>query len=464
MTPKESADIDSEKLFEDDEVLFIRAKGFPAIDYCGGDYLKTNYYSYRRNTIYLIVGKGNKKSYVIFVPEYGNVSILDYDGKIWDFSEIIKDYRQIEMDVINLAGNDTPYGILRLIKSGKKIDKYDLNKVDECLANLKFNEKSPGKTMIELSFDMDEYFKFFDFQEDEWDRRILEGIFSSGYGYSRYGADIVSEDTVYEDWKEGYTLGSINQENEEMLNTIISFIAPDLIQLKEKDSEEFNKEASKLLDDNFGRQADDITNEVYNLRNEAAEDAVKQEAIRDIADYFEEWGVFRRDLFQTYFTTTSVLLALYGQVSDKTMSIKDLFKEIGYEKGGMFGYYAEAGYNTWLDSEKFNKVVKNNFEEILEKIESEPEKYESVRNYGNAVIELSKLGYKIGGTYELPNNPNKRFKIDSINKATSRIMVRELAEMRVMSKMKSFTIEEFVNYLNSPELFENLIRKVKKLL
>ena len=110
--------------------------------------------------------------------------------------------------------------------------------------------------MIELSFDVNEYFKFFDFQEDEWDRRILEGIFSSGYGYSRYGADIVSEDTVYEDWKEGYTLGSINQENEEMLNTIISFIAPDLIQLKERDSEEFNKEASKLLNDNFGRQAD----------------------------------------------------------------------------------------------------------------------------------------------------------------------------------------------------------------
>jgi len=57
MTPKESADIDSEKLFEDDEVLFIRAKGFPAIDYYGGDYLKTNYYSYRRNTIYLIIVK-----------------------------------------------------------------------------------------------------------------------------------------------------------------------------------------------------------------------------------------------------------------------------------------------------------------------------------------------------------------------------------------------------------------------
>ena len=258
MTPKESADIDSEKLFEDDEVLFIRAKGFPAIDYYGGDYLKTNYYSYRRNTIYLIVGKEKKKSYVILVPEYGSPSVEDYDGKIYDFGDIIKDYPQMEMDVINIAGNDVPYGILRLIKSGKKIDKYDLNKVDECLSNLKFNEKSPGKTMIELIFDVNEYFKFFDFQEDEWDRRILEGIFSSGYGYSRYGADIVSEDTVYEDWKEGYTLGSINQENEEMLNTIISFIAPDLIQLKERDSEEFNKEASKLLNDNFGRQADGL--------------------------------------------------------------------------------------------------------------------------------------------------------------------------------------------------------------
>lgn len=464
MTPKESADIDSEKLYEDDEVLFIKVKGFPAIDYYAGDFLKTNYYSYRRNTIYLIVGKGDKKSYEIFVSDIGNSTVQDYDGKIWDFGDVIRDYPQIEMEVINITGYEYPYGILKLIRKGKKIDKYDLNKVDECLSNLKFNEKNPGKSMIELSFDMDEYFKFFDFQEGEWDVRILEAVFSSGYGYySRYGADIVSEDTVYEDWKEGYTLQSINQENEEMLNTIISFIAPDLIQLKERDSDGFYKEVSKLLDDNFGRQADDITSEVYSMRNEAAEDAVKEEAIRDIADYFEEWGVFRRDLFRTYFTTASVLLALYNQVEDKTMSIKDLFKEIGHEKSGRIGYYAEAGYNTWLDNEKFNEVVKKSFEEILEKIESEPEKYESARNYGNVVIRLSKLGYKIGETYELPNNPKNRFKIKDINKSNSRITIIEF-KPGVPGDTKSFSYEEFVNYLNSPELFENLIRKVKKLL
>lgn len=476
MTPKELADDHIDIIFEDDKVLFIKVYNRDAAEYYGSEYINNNYsyfrgetssYGRHRNDIYFIVNKDDNKSdenIFIVVYQYGKVDIMDFDGKISDFSDVLSKYPQIKLPFVELVASDTPYGILTLIKSGKKVDKYDLNKTDECLSKLQFNEKNPGKSMISLSFDKDEYFKFFDFQEDDWDRRILESVFGSSSYYGGYSEDLYNSDSVYEDWKEGYILGSIGQENLDLLDSIISFVSPDIISLKEKDSDTYYQQASKLLSDNFGRQADDIQEEYQRLRNESAEESIKEQAVRDIGDVFQDFGIFRRVLFESYYTTVGVLLSLYGQVSDKSLSIKDLFKEIGHENSGSIGYYAEDVYNTYLDVPTFHSIVKNNLEEILEKIESNPEQYESAKNYGNVLIRLSKLGYKAGASYDLPNNPNKRFRIEDIDKSTSRIKVREWGEKSMVSKIKSFTIEEFVNYLNSPELFENLIRKLKKLL
>jgi len=477
MTPKELADDHIDIIFEDDKVLFIKVYNRDAAEYYGSVYINNNYSYFRgetrshgrhRNDIYFIVNKDDYNSDEnIFIVVYQNskYDIMDFDGKILDFSDVLTKYPQIKLEFVELVASDTPYGILTLIKSGKKVDKYDLNKADECLSNLKFNEKNPGKSMIELSFEIEEYFKLFDFQEGDWDRNILGDIFTrSNTYYGGYSTDLYNSDSVYEDWKEGYILESIGHENLELLDSIISFISPNLISLKEKDSENYYKQASKLLSDNFSREADDIQDEYQRLRNEDAKEHIKQEAIKDIGDVFHDSGIFRRELFRSYFTTVTVLLKLYNQVTDKSISITELLKEIADNVSGRIGYYAEAAYNTYLDVPVFHSIVKNNLEEILEKIESNPDEYESARNYGNLLIRLSKLGYKIGSTYKLPNNPNKEFRIEGVDKSTSRIHVREWGEKSMVSKMKSFTIEEFADYLNSPELFENLIRKLKKLL
>jgi hypothetical protein len=457
MSPKEFAEKDSEKLFEDDEVLFIRAKGFPAIDYYGGDFLKTNYYSYRRNTIYLIVGKGKKKSYVIFVPEYGSPSVQDYDGKIYDFGDIIKDYPQMEIEVLDIIGSDSVYGVLKLIKSGKKFDKYDLNKVDECLDSFVFNEKTPGKSMINLAFTESEYFEFFDFNEGEWDRSILSNLFSG------YDLDIYSSDSAYEDWKEGYILGSINDENAKLLDNILAFISPDLNELKKTDRDQYWIRSSMLLSENFSRQADDIENEYYTLRNQAASDEIEKTAIIDLADAFQEYGIIKKYTFTSYYTTVNLLLSLYSG-RDKTLSIKELFEEVGKDLNIHVGSYNEVGYEAYgFDGDEFNRTVESSLQSILDKIEDEPEKYEGAKKYAEVLYKLNKLGYEIGRNYELPYDKEKTFRIQSVNMTDAKIIIREWNK-KIEGNNKSFSFEEFVNYLQSPELFESIVRKLKKML
>ena len=444
--------------------MFLRAKNFEAIDYYGSNYLKKNYYSYRRNTIYLIVSKGEKKGYMIFVPEYGNPSVLDDEGKLFDFSDIIKNYPQIEMEVIELVGGDTTYGILKLIKSGKKIDKYDLNKTDECLDNYIFNEKNPGKSMIHLAFTEDEYFEFFEFTEGDYDRRILSIVFGSGYG--GYGLDIYSSDLADEDWSDGYILGSINDENLKLLKSVVSFIAPQLLNLEKENSEKFYSEVSKFFTENFSRQADSIESEYYDLRNEAANDRIKKAALSELPDVFLNYGILKKYNFTSYYTTINTLLSLYGMVTDKTSTILELFKEIGHDLNLNVGSYNEVGYEAWeFDGKKFNEVVETNLQEILDKIEEEPEKYEGAKKYGEVLNKLSKLGYEIGRTYEVQYDEKKLFKIESIEKTNAKIiLVTWKVKFPNPPEKRSYSFEEFVNFITTPELFESKIRKLKKML
>jgi|688.fasta_scaffold216250_2 hypothetical protein len=463
MTPKESADNESEILFEDNDVLFLRAKNFEAIDYYGSNYLKKNYYSYRRNTIYLIVSKGEKKGYMIFVPQYGNPSVLDDEGKLFDFGDIIKDYPQIEMEVIELIGGDTAYGLLKLIKSGKKVDKYDLNKVDESFDEYVFNQKNPGKSMIHLTFTEREYFEFFEFSEGDWDRTILENVFSR---YGGYGLEIYSSDSAYEDWKEGYILASINDVNRKLLDNIIFFINPSLIDLKKNNSEEYLSTASKLLTEHFSRQADNIEGEYFDLRNEAAENRIKEMALSELPDVFMNYGILKKYSFTSYYTTINTLLSLYGMTEDKTKTIRELFTEIGHDLNLNVGNYNEVGYDAWdYDANKFNQVVESNLQDILDKIEDEPEKYEGAKKYGELLNNLNKLGYEIGRTYELGYDNKKLFRIESIDKSNIKIILSTWnSNFKSGIEKRSLSFEDFVNFLNTPELFESIVRKFKKML
>jgi len=466
MSPKELAEEQSETIFENDNVKFIEILGYQAMEYYGSEYLN-QYYRDKKSRgarVYLIIDKKGEKNYEIFEPKYGQPQIQDFDGELYDFGDVIKDHPNIALQVINLTASNTPYGILFKIKNGVEVDKWQLRDVDDCFSDLVFNGKNPAKSMIDLTFDESEFFGFFEFTEGDYDKGILESLFGGRYG--GYGLEIFDSDWVYYEWKDGYMLQNINDENQKLLEKILIQASPTILNLKGKGDDEYYSSISKFLDDNFSRDVDNITSEYQEQLNEGADKRIKKYAISDIGDPFKNYGVFLKgnSYFTNYVTTANIILSLYSISGvDKTSSIKELFEQLGKSLDLNIGNYNEIGHESYdIDDEIWNDVVKTNLENILERIDANPEKYEGVRKYGEVLQTLNKMGYEIGKFYKLPYNKSDSFRIKDVNKENLRITLEHFIGDE--GTVKSYSLEEFNNFLNSPELFEHLVRKLKKML
>jgi hypothetical protein len=110
---------------------------------------------------------------------------------------------------------------------------------------------------------------------------------------------------------------------------------------------------------------------------------------------------------------------------------------------------------------KYNKVVSEQLDKMMEQIEDEPEKFERFKEYGETLAKLDKLGYEIGQQYKLPADETKTFRIEEIRKDDSKIILIHWDGMR--GQKRSYTYEEFVNYLQSPELFETIVKRLKRI-
>jgi hypothetical protein len=465
MSPKELADEQSKVIFENDDVMFIEIYGYQAMEYYGSEYSNRTYKpnKLRGGDLYLVIDKKGDKNYQIFEPKYGSVEIQDFDGKMKEFDEIIKKYPDLEKPLLNLITINTPYGMLLQIKNGIEIDRWKLRDADDCFSTAVFNQKNPGKSMIELSFDESEFFDFFEFTDGDLDKKILTSLFGGRYG--GYGYEIYDSSWGYEEWKEGYILRNINDENQELLKKIITIASPSILSFKE-DEYKYYQSISKFLSDNFSRESGNITDNYLEQLNEGADKKIKNLAISELGDPFRNYGVIVKGnkYFRNYVTTVSILMSLYSLTgTDKNKSIKELFEKLGKSLDLNVGSYDEVGREAYeIDEESFNDVVKTNLEKVLEEIEENPEKYEGTRKYGEILQSLDKMGYEIGRYYSLPYDNKKNFRIDGINKENLRIIL-SYNDGKGFER-RTYSLEEFNNFLQSPELFESLVKKLKKML
>jgi hypothetical protein len=462
MTPKELADKQSEIIFEDGKVLFIKVKGYDAMDYYASERLKGEYNKFNRyGDIYLIVDKDGDNSYLINQIRNGGTDLIDFDGMRGNFTDVTSDYPQLQSKLVEFIKPDNAYEMLLLIKAGKKVDRWDLKSADECMVGVQYNDKNPGKSMIQLQFNEEEYFGFFDFNEKEWDTSILKSIFGGYYGGSY---NVIDNDYAYQDWKEGYLLGNLNDENYERLRDIIAFLSPELAKMyKDGNEDSYRISVSKFLDSNFEWFGDRLQEEYTDMRNDAATNEIKKIAIKDIADVFQNYGVFRnKGVFTYYVSTVNVLLSLYRKTQNKNATILELFEELGNEMDLSIGNYHEIGFETYdFDGDEYNKMVSEQLDKMMEQIEDEPEKFERFKEYGETLAKLDKLGYEIGQQYKLPADETKTFRIEEIRKDDSKIILIHWDGMR--GQKRSYTYEEFVNYLQSPELFETIVKRLKRI-
>jgi len=462
-SPKEIADEGIEILFEDDSVLLLQIFKRVSMEYYAPQEISRQYqHNDKKN--YLVLSKGDKLGFWLQEPRYGAFYIEGFDGKTYLFDKVINEYPQIAKEIIELTGSDnTTYGMLMMIKFGKKYDRYDLrNLTDKFLWDIEYNEKNPSKSMVVLNFTHDEYFNTFRFENDE-DRNYLD----MALGESSYYDGMFFSEDPYE-WNEGYIMMGFNDTNMELVKKILKYTHPDLLR-KNQDSNEFYEEASNFLYKTFYYPIDSIITNYFELKNEGVIESLKKEIVEDFTDIFQRYGIYREDEtpFNNYLTSVNILLSLYDRVEDKTIPLvstskedKTVFRKLG-KTFGEFGNYYERIYATDnMDYNKFKEYAKDKLEEILEEIEENPEKY--INNIGKIYDELSKLGYDLNNDYPLPTDNSKSFKIIDIDKDTLRITLSHFD--KGTTEKRSYSIDEFKNYISSGELFERLVRKLKKLL
>jgi hypothetical protein len=462
MSPKELAEKQALTIFENDNVRFIELLGYNAMEYYGSEYLIHNYSAMkgRWGTLYLILDKKGDKNYQIFEPKYGKAEIINFEGHYVDFVDVLKNYPELTSEFIKIVGSETPYLSLLQIKNGIELDEYNLRNADSCFGNIVFNKKRPEKSMIELHFDESEFFKFFKFNIGSEDRNVLNDIFNGDYGY-----EIYNDDWSYFEWIEGYILNMINDENEKLLNKIINYVSPDILQYQKNDTDKYYQKAANLLYDNFYSKISSIIDNLQEELNENSENSIKEAAIEDIGDPFNNFGIFVKGdaYFNTYMTTVTILLRLFELYGEVNFTLPELFEKLGNDLNYRIGNYYEIGRNTYdFNQEKFQETVKESFDKILEEIFDYPEKYEGTKEYYDIFRELSKLNYEIGEFYDLPNDNTKKFRIQSIDKETNKIKLNQINKTTGDASLRNLTIDEFKNYLYTPELFEQIIRKVKK--
>jgi len=206
-----------------------------------------------------------------------------------------------------------------------------------------------------------------------------------------------------------------------------------------------------MFSDEVGEIISDWVDEQNICRTKGSKEWVEGE----VCDYFNEYGIIRQDCFSNYYTTVGILLSLYNMVKDKTFNLNEVLKDIGHRTSNIGGW----DENRWevdcvdFDEESFNKNVEYQLDKILGKLE-DSEDFIDVYEYSEIYDRISK---EFRFNYRYHTKSGREFFIRKLDPSNNKIIVQVFKKEGGMEE-RSYTEEEFNNFLVSPELFEGFIR------
>lgn len=444
---------ESKIIFEDDDWLIVEPFDYKSYVYHAPENMKSRWNEFRDGDVYFIVDKNSNATYAGGFKTY---MMYKYNDDVeyynWNGTEIktkmmfIEDFPNEVIDQIKeIIGEGKLYSLLIKIQNGEEVSRRELENADESIYDFKYTPKAPFKSKITLYFEDDEYVGLFDPSED--DLYYFRVITSS---YDSY--EFEDESQAQYDFQQGYMDYYFNGENLVKLKEILSIILPDAVEL---DTDEKREAAGKKLYDMFEREIDNIVGDYIAEENNCKSRTFEKEITDDLCNQFYNYGIFTENCLTRYFTSVGMLVALYDTMGDTTLTIKELLFKIGSDMdlAGWGEYIYEFGCNDF-DNESYDKYVSGYLDKIMEKLEDESQ-YADIHEYSELYKRLA-LKYKVGGRYFTKNN--RDFFYRGIDPANNRILVQVFKPKNGGLENRSYTEEEFNNFLVSPELFEGFIR------
>jgi hypothetical protein len=444
---------ESKIIFEDEDWLIVEPMDYDSYLYYAPDNTRLMWKDVRNGQLFCIVDKENNaglgggfRTYIIFKDEDNKISYYNWNSKPFSKSTFLEAIPEdIKPQVVEVIGVGKMYDLLTRIVNGEPVSSRWMENVDESVYDFKYTPKAPFKSKIVLKFDDDEYIKLFDPSDDDmWYYNVITSYYDSYEWDDGYQAT--------EDFGEGYFFSYFNGDNLKKIKEILSIIEPSSVPLE---TDEQKSDAGKKLLDMFGNEIDSIISDYTSEQNQCKTKGFNTMIKNDFCNAFDNYGIFTKYCLTEYFTSVGMLLSLYDTMGDKTLTISELLFRIGSEMqiAGWSEYIYEVDCEDF-DQESFDSYTSTNLDKIIEKLEDESQ-YEDIHAYGDIYRRLD-AKFKVNNRYKTKSG--REFFYRGINVRNNRILIDVFKKDNGGMESRSYTEEEFNNFLVSPELFEGFIR------
>jgi hypothetical protein len=438
-------------LLDNEDWMVVDPLDYDAFVYYAPEKFKGSWNQFREGDTYFVIDKNNqlKNGFVTYTihKEDGKIEYYNAYGAARPKMDVLVEFPdEVKSVVDDIIGVGETYKLLTKIAKGEQVSSRELENADDAIYDFKYTPKAPFKSKIVLHFDDDEYIKLFNPSDDDmWYYNAITGNYDTYEWEDDYQAT--------EDFKEGYFFNQFNEENLKKVKEIISIISPESVALE---TDEQKIAAANKLIDMFGNEVESMIYEYTSEQNECKTRGFNQMIKDDFCNPFYNYGIFTKHCFREYFTSVGMLLSLYDTMGDKTLTISELLFRIGsdMEITGWGDYIYETDCLDF-DQESFDSECSRYLDKIIEKLEDESE-YADIYGYGELYKRLDSK-FKINNRYTTKSG--REFFYRGINPKNNRILIQVFKkDGSAGMEDRSYTEEEFNNFLVSPELFEGFIR------
>lgn len=441
----------SDKIYEDDDVLVVSPKSHSASCYYGANtkWCTTQKDSSRyfdkyskSGTLYYFLNKktGNK------VALYRNQD--ESDNEVFDSKDVRQDLDYLrenfpnQIDLIDdLSGTGQFLKKIRQFTRGK-ISEYELEESDPLILQVKASDPLGQSTVVFDLKDDDGFLKLLDLDDsDIWFFNVINSYYDDYEFMDSYSID--------EEWKEGYLYFNLTDENKEKLKDISEILLPSVT--FDLQSENFRSKLSSILSETFEDEVDYILSDYSSEKNREMNITARESIDKEIDDFLESTGFSIKRKYDEIMTTPANILWWSVKLGINKTDAISLLRRI-VEQFGTIGGWAENSYEYQdennFDNVSFNNEVERQLDNILEKMEDDENPISEFLEFRKRV--LSK--FKQETWYELPKDKKIRFKIKTFDRDGVKVVLE--LQTPLGYKRNSFNKQQFHDLLYQPELFK----------
>jgi hypothetical protein len=328
----------------------------------------------------------------------------------------------------------------------RKITKDELLSSDKLFSYMREDRSMPGQSVIDIEFNnQQDFLEALGMRDDDvWFYQVINSP------YNDY--EFIDHYSSIEDFMEGYSFYyTLDEENKELLSEISKAILPSKVNFED---DEYRKELSEKLMENFGKQIKYVVEDYVDEKNRAFKISLEKVVNKEMDEYFSELGI---DAYGEGFKiTVADLLSLYINENAIHLPLKELLERVFHRKqapgGWQEDFYAYEDPDDF-DSSGFNRTANRFFSDILETIEEEGEdEGVSFKDFTDMTSRILKK-FRQEEFYFLPKDSKKetRFQIEGFKFPEMKVVVRLSKGL----KQKTILVSEqnFYNLLYQPSLF-----------